>query len=209
MDNAGTRGTGRLAVAIGVVAGGSAVSLGTYFLVRGPFGTINDVGNAAAGVLSAALAWRLRRYFGGRTGDLAVGAATVGAAITVVGSTLVVSETTGYFLAGLVSSVGFAGIGAWLVALNRSNAQAAEWPRRLRSLGVLAGGLMSLGVVAAPGVLLRYDDMATAPGWIWLGQLGWLGIFVAYPAWAIWLGILETRRAQGGAGSRRPQGVVS
>lgn len=209
MDNAGTRGTGRLAVAVGVIAAGSAVSLGTYFLVRGPFGTINDIGNATAGVLGAALAWRLRRYVEGRTGDLAVGAATVGAAITVAGSVLVVSETTGYFLAGLVSSVGFAGIGAWLVTINRSNAQAAEWPRRLRSLGVLAGGLMSLGVVAGPGVVLRYDDMATAPGWIWLGQLGWLGIFVAYPAWASWLGIVETRRAQGGARSGRPQGVGS
>lgn len=209
MDNAATRSTGRLAVAVGVVAAGSAVSLGTYFLVRGPFGTINDVGNAAAGVLSAALAWRLRRYVEGRTGDLAVAAATVGAAITVVGSTLAVSEATGYFLAGLVSSVGFAGIGAWLVTLNRSNDRAADWPRRLRSVGVLAGGLMSLGVVAAPGVLLRYDDMATAPGWIWLGQLGWLGIFVAYPAWAIWLGLVETRRAEGETRSNRPQGVVS
>lgn len=40
---------------------GSAVSLATYFAVGGPFGAINDVGNAATGVLSAALAGRLRR----------------------------------------------------------------------------------------------------------------------------------------------------
>jgi hypothetical protein len=196
MDNAAGRDTSRLATAVGVIAGGSAVSLGTYFAVRGPFGTITDLGNAATGVLSAVLAWRLKRYVVGRAGDLAVGAATVGAAITVAGSTLVVSEATGFFLAGLVSSVGFAGIGTWLVIVNRNITPADAWPRRLRSLGVLAGGLMTLGVVAAPGVLLRFDDMATAPGWIWIAQLGWLGIFGAYPAWAIWLGRVGARQAQ-------------
>ncbi|WP_432948652.1 hypothetical protein ACQPXM_14310 [Kribbella sp. CA-253562] len=197
MDNAGSRDTGRLAVAVGVVAGGSAVMLGTYFVVRGPFGSINDVANAATGVLSAVLAWRLRRHIAGRRGALAVGAAGVGAAITVVGSALVVSEATGFFLAGLVSSVGFAGIGAWLVIINRSNALTAAWPRRLRSLGGLAGALMALGVVVVPGILLRFDDMATAPGWIWIGQLGWLGTYIAYPAWAIWFGIVATRQVQG------------
>ena len=122
MDDRSARDTGRLAVAAGAVAAGSAACLLTYFVIRGPFGTINDIGNATTGVLSAALAWRLRRQVGGRAGDAAVGAATVGAAITVLGSALVVSGTTGFFLAGLVSSVGFAGIGAWLVAANWTSA---------------------------------------------------------------------------------------
>jgi hypothetical protein len=197
MDSTGGRDTGRLAVAVGVIAGGSALSLGTYFVVGGPFGTINDIGNAATGVLSAVLAWRLRRHLASRAGDLAVGAAGVGAAITVVGSALVLSEATGFFLAGLVSSVGFAGVGAWLVVVNRSDGRAVGWPRRLRSLGVLAGALMVLGVAAVPGILLRLDDMGTAPSWIWIAQLGWLGTYLAYPAWAIWLGIVETRRIEG------------
>lgn len=188
MDDARERDTGRLATAVGVVAAGSAVCLATYFVVRGPFGTISDIGNAATGVLSAALAWRLRRYATTRVGEAAVGAALVGAAITVLGSALVVSGTTGFFLAGLVSSVGFAGIGAWLVVVNRADATTIAWPRRLRALGVLAGVLMAVGIAAAPGIVLRLDDMETAPGWIWIGFLGWLGIFVVYPAWAIWLG---------------------
>jgi hypothetical protein len=36
--------------------------------------------------------------------------------------------------------------------------------------------------------------MATAPGWVWIGFLGWLGIFVVYPAWAIWMGVVQARR---------------
>jgi hypothetical protein len=195
MDDAQDRGTGRLAVAAGVVAAASAVSLATYFAVQGPFGTINDLGNAATGVLGACLAWRLRGRLTGRTRDLAIALAVAGAAITVVGSALVVSRTTGFFLAGLWSSVGFAGIGAWLVALSRSDGM-ADLPRRLRRLGVIAGGLMVVGIASAPGIILRIDDAASAPGWAWIGGLGWLGTYAAYPVWAIWLGTVEARRGE-------------
>jgi hypothetical protein len=188
MYNATNRPAGRLATAVGVVAAGSTLLLVAFFVAGDPFGALNDTGLAVTAVLSAVLAWRLRRLAAGRLGNLAVAAATAGAAITVVGSVLVMSRATGFFLAGLVSSVGFAGIGAWLMILNRSDGAVAGWPARLRSLGVLAGALMAVGVVMAPGVVLGLDDMATAPGWLWIGQLGWLGTLVIYPAWGIWLG---------------------
>jgi hypothetical protein len=190
MDDKGSRDTGRLAVALGVVAGGSAVLLLTFFIVGDPFGRINDVGNGATGVLSAILAWRLRSYVVGRAGEVAVGAAVVGAVITVVGSVLVISEATGYFLAGLVSSVGFAGIGAWLVILNRSSTVGSP---RLRSLGLVSGALMSVGIVMVPGVVMRIDDMEAAPPWIWIGELGWLAIYLAYPIWSIRFGLAHQR----------------
>lgn len=195
MNEARPQDIGRVALAIGIAAAGSAACLATYFAVQGPFGTLNDIGNAATGALSAGLAWRLRRQIPGRAATLSVGAAIVGAGLTVAGSTLVVSGTTGFFFAGLVSSVGFAGIGAWLVALNKSDAVTAALPRRLRSLGIAAGALMALGIAAAPGIVLGLDDMAAAPAWVWIGLLGWLGIFVAYPAWAIWLAS-ETRQGR-------------
>ena len=68
MNEARRQDTGRLALALGVVAAGSAACLATYYAVQGPFGTINDVGNAGTGVLSAWLAWRLRRPDLGRAG---------------------------------------------------------------------------------------------------------------------------------------------
>ena len=85
------------------------------------------------------------------------------------------------------SSVGFAGIGAWLLALNRGE-RVMAWPRALRRLGIAAGAVTALGIVAAPGIILQLDDMETTPSWVWLGELGWLGIYAIYPAWALLLG---------------------
>lgn len=192
MDDTLDPANARLAIALGAVGAGSALSLGTYFAVQGPFGILNDMGTASAGLLSAALAWRLRQRIQERTRGVAMACAMVGGAVAVLGSLLVISGTTGFFLAGLVSSVGFAGIGAWLVMLNRSPLAMAG-PGRLRQLGLLAGGLMLLGIAALPGIAAGLDDMATAPGWVWIAQLGWLGIFVAYPAWALWTGIRALR----------------
>ena len=200
MDEAEARSTARLAGATAGVAVGSAVCLATYFAVGGPFGTINDIGNATTAVLSAALAWNLRRRLPARARALALAPAIVGAAIAVVGSALVVSGTTGWYLAGLVSSVGFAGIGTWLVVINRGRDLSVALPR-LRSLGVLGGALMIVGIAAVPGILLGLDDPDAAPAWAWLGSTAWLGIYIAYPAWALWLAVVEARRARSGRGS--------
>jgi hypothetical protein len=194
MNERSDRDTGLLALAAGTAAVGSAASLATYFAVQGPFGTINDIGNAATGILGGWLVWRLRRHIPERS-RLIASAGLAGAAITVTGSTLVVSGATGWFLAGLVSSVGFAGIGACLVAVNRSGGAAALWPPRLRSLGIASGALMAVGVAAIPGIVLRLDDMETAPAWAWISSSGWLGTYVVFPAWAIRLGVIETRSA--------------
>lgn len=192
MNEVGDRDTGRLAIAVGAAAAGSAACLAVFSLVQGPFGTINDIGNAATGLLSGLLIWRVRREIG--AGAVVVGSALVGAALTVAGSALVISGTTGFLFAGLVSGVGFAGIGASIVTLNRSSAAVGPWPRGIRRLGVAAGALMAVGCVLLPGIALGLDDTATAPGWVWIGFLGWFGTFVLYPAWAIGLGTELARR---------------
>ena len=194
MDDARTRDTGPVALAAGLVVVGSAACIATYFAVGGPFGTMNDVGNAAAGVLGGLLAWRLHRHVASRASAPAAGLAVIGAAVSVVGSALVVSGTTGWLLASLVSSVGFAAIGTSLVVANRS-AVATAWPRGLRRLGIAAGALMAVGVILAPGIALGLDDAATAPGWVWLGFTGWLGTYVVFPIWAIRVWMVEARRS--------------
>jgi hypothetical protein len=58
------------------------------------------------------------------------------AATSVVGSFLVMSDTTGYFFAGLVSAFGFGLIGVWLVVISRSgDLPAAPW-------ALIAGAVM-------------------------------------------------------------------
>jgi hypothetical protein len=177
------RSTAILAISVGVAAVASAVALAVFFVVGGPFGTINDALNGVLAVLSGVLAWRL-------SGSIAVTyVALLGAAVAVVGSALVITDTTGFFLAGLVSSLGFALIGIWLLAFSWS-LHADSW---LRWLGLVAACLMATGVIVIPGIAMRLDDMNKAPAWIWIGFVGWLGIYVVYPAWSLWSGRVMLR----------------
>jgi multisubunit Na+/H+ antiporter MnhB subunit len=56
-------------------------------------------------------------------------------------------------------------------------------------LGIVAGLVMAIGFVVIPGIAMGLDDMDAAPAWVWLGFLGWLGIFFLYPVWSIRFGI--------------------
>ena len=191
MDTGRDRIVAGLAVAIGAVALISVASLALFFTVGKPFGAINDWTVGLAGLLSGLLALAIRScgiVGASGPGTVSTGAAVVGAVIVVAGSALVISQTTGFLLAGLVESLGFALIGLWLIALNWSTGSASGWPRQLRNLGVVAGIVMALGIVVAPGIAMGVDDANTAPGWIWIGFVGWLGIFFLYPIWSIWFG---------------------
>jgi hypothetical protein len=174
-----------VALTLAIVAVASVVSLALFFAMGGPFGFANDVGNALIGILSALLAIRLAPA--GGAGMAATGAAVIGAIVTVIGSGLVIAETTGFFLAGLVSSVGFALIGAWLLALSRS-ASVGSWPSGLRTLGRVGGVAMLFGVVAVPGILMGVDNMDAVPPWLWAYSISWLGTYILYPAWSLWFG---------------------
>lgn len=177
----------RLALVTGGVGYAAIVFLVALFVVGEPFGTINDILNGLLGILSAWLAWTLWRR--GVSSGALTAVAGLGAVIALLGSALVMSRTTGFFLAGLVSSVGFALIGLWLVEANRILGRTNALPRRLSRLGLLAGAAMAFGFINLPGIAMRLDDMATVPPWIWIGSLWFVGAFALYPAWAIWLGL--------------------
>jgi hypothetical protein len=183
------RSLARLAIAAGVVAIASDASYLVFTVAGEPFGSLNDIGNAAFGILAGWLAWTVRD----RTGSTVAVVALAGAAISVVGSSLVLAGTTGWFLGGLVSAVGFALIGPSVVVYARSALAGDGLPRRLGQLGVATGSLMVVGLVSIAGVAMRFDNADTAPGWTWIGFVGWIGAFVLYPAWAIWLGRLASR----------------
>ena len=143
------------AAVLAAVAVASCISLIIFFVVGGPFGSINDVGNGTLAVLCGVLAFALNTPR--RTAATTV--AVAGAATSVLGSFLVISDTTGYLLAGLVSAFGFALIGLWLVHLSRSEALPTA-----RS-AFTAGAVMAIGIVNVPGILQGMDDQDTAPTW--------------------------------------------
>ncbi len=179
-------GLARLAGAVGLVGPASAVSLGAFFAAGGPFGALNDVGNAVLGVLAGSLAVGCHRAgaSGGTSGAVGTAAAVTGAGLTVAGTALVMSETTGYYLAGLVSATGFGLIGSWLAQTSLRSGPLAL-PPNLRTLGAAAGSVMALGLVSVPGVLDGVDDMEAAPVWLVASGIAWLGTYVLMPAWAL------------------------
>ena len=176
---------GWVAIALAVVSVASIASLLVFFAAGGPFGLINDAGNALIGALGAVLAILLVGQAGGWPG---VAAALIGAAFTAWGSWLVMSGATGFALAGFVSTIGFGFIGIWL-ALVAWSPMAIEWSDLMRGLARAGAIAMIVGGLAAiPGALMRIDSYDSLPGWLWLFSLGWLGTYVLLPIVAFGLG---------------------
>jgi hypothetical protein len=176
---------GWVAIALAVISVASVVSLALLFAIQGPWGTINDVGNALIGVLAAALALLLAGQGGGWLG---AAVSVAGAAVAAVGSWLVISGTTGFLLAGFVSTIGFGLIGVWL-ALTAWGPMADDWFDA--DLVVARGAAVALivgGVVAVPAALMGIDAFEDVPPWAGLFSLGWLGIYVLLPIAAFGLG---------------------
>ena len=176
---------GWVAIALAAVCVISVVSLILLFSVGQPFGTINDVGNAMIGVLSLVLAVMLARQAGGWVG---VALVVIGAGFTLYGSWLVMSGTTGFALAGFVSTIGFGFIGLWLALVAWSPEAVAWWGGWLTLVRIGAVAIVVGGLFAVPGALMRIDAYDAMPGWLWLFSLGWLGVYVLYPVVAFVLG---------------------
>jgi hypothetical protein len=177
----------RVALATAVVSLLAVLNLIIFYAVGGPFGFLNDVANGLIGLLSLALAWLWVRNRRGGWSTLAIAFASLGAIVMVLGSLLIILDITGWYLAGLVSSVGSAFIGIWLLIANRLHRGAPELPRGLIMLGMTTGIFMIIGWLALAGVIARIDDPQLAPLYVNAGLLNWMGTYLLYPVWCLWL----------------------
>lgn len=185
------------ALVLGLTLVVAVVSLLLFFVVHRPFGRINDVSNAAAGWIALLLAVLVRQAAPDRP---RAGADLVAAALGAVGLSwgtyLVVSGTTGFQLAGLVSSLGIAASGVWVLLAHASatsatsaTSSASAGSTRVTGhgsgrLGRLTGWLMVAGILVLPGVLAGVDDPAELAWHSWLGEAAaWLGFYVLLPTW--------------------------
>lgn len=184
-----------MATAFAATALAADAAFGVFSVVGEPFGTINDLGNGAAGILAAGFVATATD-----PDDVAARSlASIGAAVSAAGSALVVTHTTGWLLAGFVSGLGFGLIGPGIVRASDRLAQRGAISPRLAVTGRAIGWLMASGVSAALPVALRLDDPGAAPAWSWLTFVGIAVGLVPFPLWAI--AVARSIRA------RRPVGI--
>ena len=183
---------GWTAIATGVAIIVAVITLILMYTVNGPFfGTTNDVFNTIIGILSVVLAWMSYVEFHARSPLLSqVGLAfsVVGAILTVVGSVLIIFNFTGFVLAGWYTGVGNALIGLWLAIFCTSMLQGDTLPHNLVTFGIVVGAVMVMGLLGIPGILAHVDTMESLPWYLGIGYLGFLGTYILYPIWTIWLG---------------------
>jgi hypothetical protein len=160
-----------------------------YFIFyhRRPFGTLNDIFNGMTGILSGFLAWSFSHQL--KAGRMLFVLALIGALAVAIGSLLVIFEITGWYLAGLYTSAGYALIGLWLLALISSVRRIDLWPHRLLNWGLISSVTMALGLLTIPGIINRVDAWELGPWYInYVGQLGSIGYLLLYPLWCILVG---------------------
>jgi hypothetical protein len=183
----------RLATATAVVGLANVATIILMYTVAGFFGPVNDVGNGTEGVLLAVLAWRLAPVARSSSPHLArawVMAATTGATVVVLGSLLVLSGRTGWFLAGHVTMLGYAILGAGVLGINGIAQRGGWWPQPVTTLGRLAGLAMLCGGFAIPAILNGLDDPRHTPWFVIVSYGGGVGWFLLAPVWSWRLGRL-------------------
>jgi hypothetical protein len=114
--------------------------------------------------------------------------AVIGAIIVGIGSMLIIFDFTGWVLAGWYTTAGFALIGVWLLDFSNSTQQDNMLSRNLSIFGLIVGSIMAIGIFVVPGIMMGIDAIESTPWYVSLGLLGFIGTYLLYPVWAIWLG---------------------
>ena len=182
---------GLLAIVTGVSAILAVIFLTLMATVNMSFGKVNDVFNSIIGISSVVLAWTLYAEHHAKSpflSQIALALAVVGAIFTIIGSILIIFGFTDFVLAGWYSGIGFALIGLWLAAFCYGLLRVSALPHNLVIFGIVAGAFMIIGLLGIPGILSGIDSMESMPWYLYVAFFGWLGTYILYPIWTIWLG---------------------
>ena len=182
---------GWVAIATGVIAILAVIFLTLMYTVNPSFGRINDIFNSLIGISSVVLAWMLYAEHHAKSpliSQIALTLAVVGASFTIIGSTLIIFGFTDFVLAGWYSGIGYALIGLWLAAFCYSLLRSDALPHNMVIFGIVVGAFMAIGLLGIPGILAGIDSMESMPWYLYIAFFGWLGTYILYPIWTIWLG---------------------
>lgn len=183
--------TGWIAIATGVSAILAMIFLILMYTVNQSFGRVNDVFNSIIGISSVVLAWMLYAEHHAKSplmSQIALTLVVIGAIFTIVGSILIIFGFTDFVLAGWYSSFGYALIGLWLVTFCYSMLRGDVLPHSLVIFGIVAGVFLAIGFFGIPGIFAKIDSMESMPWYLYVAFFGWLGTYILYPIWAIWMG---------------------
>ena len=183
--------TGWIAIATGVSAILAIIFLTLMYTVNQSFGRVNDVFNSVIGISSVVLAWMLYAEYHVKSplmSQIAFALAVVGAIFTIIGSILIIFGFTDFVLAGWYSGIGYALIGFWLAGFCYAFLHGDALPHNLVIFGVVVGAFMAIGLLGIPGILAGIDSIESMPWYLYVAFFGWLGTYIMYPIWTIWLG---------------------
>jgi hypothetical protein len=180
---------------VAIITGASAI-LAVIFLtlmysVNQSFGKVNDIFNIVIGVSSVVLAWMLYAEHHAKSplmSQIALALAVVGGIFTIIGSILIIFGFTDFVLAGWYSGIGYALIGLWLAAFCYSLLRSDALPHNLVIFGIVVGAFMAIGLLGIPGIFAGIDSMESMPWYLYIAFFGWLGTYILYPIWTIWMG---------------------
>lgn len=190
-SNFSTATTGWIAIATGVSAILAVIFLTLMYATNPSFGKVNDLLNSVIGTLSVVLAWMLYAEHHAKSplmGQIALALAVVGAIFTIIGSVLIIFGFTDFVLAGWYSGIGYALIGLWLMAFCYALLHGDALPHNLVIFGIAAGTFMAFGLFGIPGIFAGIDNMESMSWYLYVAFFGWLGTYILYPIWTIWLG---------------------
>ena len=190
-SNFSTATTGWIAIATGISAILSVIFLTLMYTVNQSFGMVNDLFNSVVGISSVVLAWMLYAEHHAKSplmSQIALAIAVIGAIFTIIGSILIIFGFTDFVLAGWYSVVGYALIGFWLAAFCYSLLPGDALHHNLVIFGVVVGAFMAIGLLGIPGIFAGIDSMESMPWYLYVAFFGWLGTYILYPIWTIWLG---------------------
>jgi hypothetical protein len=183
---------GWTAIATGIAVIVAVINLTLMYTVNGPFfGTVNDVFNTIIGILSVVLARMLYAEFHTRSpliSQIGLILVVVGAIFTIIGSVLIILGYTDFVLAGWYTGIGNALIGLWLAAFCYSLLNGGALPHNLIVFGIIVGAFMAIGLIGISGILAGVDTMESMPWYLYVAFFGYLGTYILYPIWTIWLG---------------------
>jgi hypothetical protein len=182
---------GWTAIATGVSVILAMVFLILMYTVNPSFGRVNDVFNSVIGISSGILAWMLYAEHHAKSplmGQFALLLAAIGVVFTIIGSVLIIFGFTDFVLAGWYTGVGNALIGLWLAIFCYLLLRGDALPHNLVIFGIVVGTFMAIGLLGMPGIFAGIDSMESMPWYLYVAFFGWLGTYILYPIWTIWLG---------------------